>query len=105
MSSTRSSTIGLQPEAGRALPAVAEANRERIAGAQIAAADADEQRVRVGADVEPVEPDLELGAVARLDRGEVRRRGLSNCGLLMSEVVRHEIFTMPVSSMPNVPAV
>ena len=31
--------------------------------------------------------------------------GLSNCGLLMSEVVRHEIFTMPVSSMPNVPAV
>ena len=31
--------------------------------------------------------------------------GLSNCGLLMSDVVRHEIFTMPVSSMPNVPAV
>ena len=31
--------------------------------------------------------------------------GLSNCGLLMSEVVRQEIFTMPVSSMPNVPAV
>ncbi len=31
--------------------------------------------------------------------------GLSNCGLLMSEVVRHEIFTIPVSSMPNVPAV
>jgi hypothetical protein len=31
--------------------------------------------------------------------------GLSNCGLLMSEVVRHEIFTMPVSSIPNVPAV
>ena len=31
--------------------------------------------------------------------------GLSNCGLLMSEVVRHEILIMPVSSMPNVPAV
>jgi hypothetical protein len=31
--------------------------------------------------------------------------GRSNCGLLMSEVVRQEIFTMPVSSMPNVPAV
>src|ERR1700720_4332151 len=31
--------------------------------------------------------------------------GLSNCGLLMSEVVRHEIFTMPVSSIPNLPAV
>jgi hypothetical protein len=31
--------------------------------------------------------------------------GSLNCGLLISEVVRHEIFTMPVSSMPNVPAV
>ena len=31
--------------------------------------------------------------------------GLSNYGLLMSDVVRHEIFSMPVSSMPNVPAV
>jgi hypothetical protein len=31
--------------------------------------------------------------------------GSSNCGLLMSDVVRHEIFTMPVSSMPNLPAV
>jgi hypothetical protein len=31
--------------------------------------------------------------------------GLSNWGLLKSEVVRHETFTIPVSSMPNVPAV
>ena len=31
--------------------------------------------------------------------------GLSNCGFAMSDVVRHEIFSMPVSSMPNVPAV
>ena len=68
--------IGLQAEAGRALPAVAETYGQRIAGAQIAAADPDEQRVGVGADVEPVEPDFELGAVARLDRGEVRRRRL-----------------------------
>ena len=30
---------------------------------------------------------------------------LSNWGLLMSDVVRHEILTMPVSSIPNVPAV
>ena len=29
----------------------------------------------------------------------------SNCGFDMSDVVRHEIFNMPVSSMPNVPAV
>jgi hypothetical protein len=29
----------------------------------------------------------------------------SSCGLLISEVVRQEIFTMSVSSMPNVPAV
>ncbi len=68
--------IGLQPVSGRALPAVAHAHGERIAGAQIAAADADQQRVRVGPDVETVEPDVELGAVAGLDRGEVRRRGL-----------------------------
>ena len=31
--------------------------------------------------------------------------GLSNCGLLMSEVVRQEIFIIPVSSIPNLPAV
>src|ERR1700692_2021615 len=31
--------------------------------------------------------------------------GLLNCGLLRSDVVRHDTFTMPVSSMPNVPAV
>src|SRR6516165_11635392 len=31
--------------------------------------------------------------------------GLSNCGLLKSDVVRHETFSMPVSSMTNVPAV
>jgi hypothetical protein len=68
--------IGLQPVAGRALAAVAQAHRQRIAGAQIAAADADEQRVGVGADVEAVEPDLELGAIACLDRGEVWRRRL-----------------------------
>jgi hypothetical protein len=68
--------IGLHPVSGRALPAVAHAHGERIAGAQIAAAKADQQRVRVGADVETVEPDVELGAVAGLDRGEVRRRGL-----------------------------
>ena len=68
--------IGLQAKAGRALPAVAETYGQRIAGAQIAAADADEQRVRVWPDVEAVEPDFELGAVARLDGGEVRRRRL-----------------------------
>ena len=38
--------IGLQAEAGRALPAVAQPHGERVAGAQIAAADANEQRVR-----------------------------------------------------------
>src|SRR2546423_12381989 len=32
-------------------------------------------------------------------------RGLSNCGLLMSEVVRHDTLSMPGSSIPNVPAV
>ena len=68
--------IGLQAIAGRALPAVAETYGQRVAGAQIAAADANEQRVGVWPDVEAVEPDFELGAVARLDRGEVRRGGL-----------------------------
>ena len=34
--------IGLQPPAGRALPAVADADGQRVAGTQIAAADADE---------------------------------------------------------------
>ena len=40
--------IGLQPKSGRTLSAVAEAHRERVARAQVAAADADEQRVRKG---------------------------------------------------------
>ena len=40
--------IGLQTESGRALPAVAQAHRQRIAGAQIAAPDADQQRVAQG---------------------------------------------------------
>ena len=34
--------IGLQAPAGRALPAVADADGQRVAGTQIAAADADE---------------------------------------------------------------
>ena len=63
--------VGLQSPARRSLPPVAEADGQRIAGAQIAAPDADQQRVAPGADVEPVEPDLELCAVARLDGGEV----------------------------------
>ena len=66
--------VGLQAVARRALPAVAHAHRQRIAGAQIAAADTDQQSIGIGPDVEPVEPHLELGAVARLDGGEVRRR-------------------------------
>ena len=31
--------------------------------------------------------------------------GLPNCGLPRSDVVRHDTFIMPVSSMPKVPAV
>ena len=58
-----------------------------------------------GPDVGAVEPDFEHRAVARLDRGEVRRLRLVELRLAMSDVVRHEIFSMPVSSMPNVPAV
>ena len=65
--------VGLQPIARRALAAVAHADRQRVACAQIAAADADHDRVLPGPDVGAVEPDFELGAVARLDRGEVRR--------------------------------
>src|SRR4029453_5964364 len=68
--------VGLQPEAGRALPPVAEAYRERVAGAQVTAADADQQRVGIGPDVEPVEPDFEPGAVARLHGSEVRGMAL-----------------------------
>ena len=64
--------IGLQPVAWRALPAIAHPDRQGVALAQIAAADSDQDGVRLGPDVGAVEPDLELGAVARLDRGEVR---------------------------------
>ena len=60
---------------------VTHADRERVAGAQIAAADPDEQRVGVGADVEPVEPDFQFGAVARLDRSEIRRSRFVELGL------------------------
>ncbi len=67
--------VGLQPVARRALPAIAHARGERIARAQIAAADTDQQGIGIGPDVEPVEPHLELGAVARLDGGEVGRGG------------------------------
>jgi hypothetical protein len=31
--------------------------------------------------------------------------GWSNCGFAMSDVVRQDIFSIPVSSIPNVPAV
>ena len=65
--------IGLQPKAGRTLPAVAHSHGESVAGAQIAAADANKQGVGPRPDVESVEPDFEHGAIARLDRGEIRR--------------------------------
>ena len=65
--------VGLQAVARRALPAVAHAHGPRIAGAKIAAADTDQQGIGIGPDVEPVEPHLELGAVARLHGGEVGR--------------------------------
>ena len=65
--------IGLQPQARRALPGIAEPHRQGIAFAQITAPDPDQKRVGVGADVEPVEPDLEPGAVAGFHRGEIRR--------------------------------
>jgi hypothetical protein len=65
--------IRLQTEARRSLSAIAQANRQRIAAAQIAAADADEQGIRIGTNVQPVEPDLELRAVAGFDSREVGR--------------------------------
>ena len=68
--------VGLQPVAGRALPAVAEPHRDGVALAQVAAADPDQDGVRPRPDVEAVEPVFELGAVARLDRGVVRGGGL-----------------------------
>jgi tripartite-type tricarboxylate transporter receptor subunit TctC len=67
--------IGLQPKARRAGAPVAEAQRQRVAHAQIAAAQPHEDRVGEGPDVEAIEPDVEPGAVARLDRGVVGRRG------------------------------
>jgi len=73
--------IGLQAQTRRAAPAVAEPNGQRIAGPQIAAADADEQRVGIGPNVETVEPHFELGAVAGFDRGEIRRIGLGELRL------------------------
>ena len=68
--------VRLQAKAGRALPPVTQPDGERVASAQIAAPDADEQRVGVGPDIEPVEPHVELGAIARLHGGEIRRRRL-----------------------------
>ena len=65
--------VGLQPETRRALPAIAQAHRQRIAGAQIAAPNPNQQGVRKGADVEPVEPHFKLGAVAGFHRGEICR--------------------------------
>ena len=65
--------VGLQAKPGRALSPVAHPDGERVAGTQIAAADTNEERVCKGPDVEPVEPDLELCRIARLDRGEIRR--------------------------------
>src|ERR1700730_8985272 len=65
--------VGLQAKPGRALSPVAQSDRERIAGTQIAAADTTEEGVRKGPDVEPVEPDLELCPIACLDSGEIRR--------------------------------
>ncbi len=73
--------VGLQAIAGRALAAVAEPHGQGIAAAQVAAADADQDRVRPRPDVEPVEPHFELGAVARFDRGVVRRRGIGELRL------------------------
>jgi hypothetical protein len=66
----------LQPEARRSLSAVAETYRQSVASAQIATADANQERIRVRPDVQSIKPNFELGAVARLDRGEVRHRWL-----------------------------
>src|SRR5689334_1621539 len=68
--------VGLQAVARRTLPTVAEPHRDGVALAQVAAADPDQDGVGPWPDVEAVEPVVELGAVARLDRGVVRRRGL-----------------------------
>ena len=73
--------IGLQPKAGRALPPVAHANRQGVMLAQESAAHADQKRVGVGTNVELVEPDFELGTIARFDRGEVRSLRLVKLGL------------------------
>ena len=73
--------IGLQPQPGRAAAPVAEAHGHRVAGAQEAAADADQQRVHPRPDVEALDPVLELGAVARLDGGVVRRRRIGELRL------------------------
>ena len=63
--------IGLQPQPGRPLAAVAKARRDGLAGAQEALADADEQRVHPRPDVHPVHPCLQHRAVAGLDAGVV----------------------------------
>ncbi len=68
--------IGLQAISGRAVTAVAHAHGKRITGPKIAAADADQERVGVRTDVEPVEPHVELGAVARFHRGEIGGGGV-----------------------------
>jgi len=65
--------IGLQPETRRPLPAIPQSYRQRVAGAQVAAPDANKKRVRKRADIEPVEPHFKPGAVARFHRREVCR--------------------------------
>ena len=61
--------------------ATAQCIDQRIASAQVAAAHADQQRIRIGPDVEPVEPDFELGAIAGLDRCVVGSRRIGELRL------------------------
>jgi len=65
--------VGLQSQPGRSLPSVTEPNCQRVAGTEVAADDAYEQRIAIGANIEAIEPDLEFGAVAGLNRCKIWR--------------------------------
>ncbi len=99
--------IGLQPNAGRALPAVAEADGDGVAGGQEILHHAHIERPAPGADVALELPlGLQGGPVGGLDRRvALSPMGSVNCTGPKSVAKRKPILIDPVSSTPNRPAV
>ncbi len=73
--------VGLQPQSGRTATRVAQPDRDRLARAQKAAADADRQAVGPRSRPAAIHPAFEHGAIRRLDGRVVRRRGIGKLRL------------------------